>query len=348
MECGIVGLPGSGKTSLFQALTAHAVAVEIGTLKPNIGQADIPDPRLIEITEFIPTKKIVPARLELVDIPGISTGGGASHAAVLAHIRTVAALCHVVNCFDGSADPVSGYADLRLELIFSDFEVIENSLEKAEKSARSGDEESQRRQDALAKAQALVEDEKPVSAGDWSDAEERLMRGYGLLSAKPILVVANVAEDDLEGTSGPVQALKVAVAADGGTMVVLCAALEGEIAELPGDERAEMLASMGLAEAAVGPLARAINERLGLATFYTVGEKEVRSWIIRQGATAPEAGGSVHSDIERGFIRAECYHVDELRELESEKAIKEAGKLRSEGKQYVMQDGDVVHFLFNV
>ena len=152
------------------------------------------------------------------------------------------------------------------------------------------------------------------------------MRGYGLLSAKPMLVVANVAEDDLEGSSGPFQALKAAVAADGGTMVVLCAALEGEIAELPEDERAEMLASMGLAEAAVGPLARALNELLGLSTFYTASEKEVRSWIIRQGATAPEAGGSVHSDIERGFIRAECYHVDELCELGSEKAIKEAGQ----------------------
>ena len=163
-----------------------------------------------------------------------------------------------------------------------------------------------------------------------------------------MLVVANVAEDDLEGTSGPVQALKAAVTADGGTMVVLCAALEGEIAELPEAERVEILESMGLTEAAVGPLARAISERLGLATFYTAGEKEVRSWIIRQGATAPEAGGSVHSDIERGVIRAECYHVDELRELGSEKAIKEAGKLRSEGKQYVMKDGDVVHFLFNV
>ena len=300
MECGIVGLPGSGKTSLFQALTAHAVAVEVGTLNPNIGQADIPDPRLIEIAEFVPTKKIVPARLELVDIPGISTGVGASHATVLAHIRTVAALCHVVNCLDGSADPVSAYADLRLELILSDLDVIEISLEKARKSAQSGDEESQRRRDALAKAQALVEDEKPVAAGDWSDAEERLMRGYGLLSAKPMLVVANVAEDDLEGSGGPVQALKAAIAADGGTMVVLCAALECEIAELPEDERAEMLASMGLAEAAVGPLARALNELLGLATFYTASEKEVRSWIIRQGATAPEAGGSVHSDIERG------------------------------------------------
>ncbi len=348
MECGIVGLPGSGKTSLFQVLTAHAVAVEIGTLNPNIGQADIPDPRLHEIAEFIPTKKIVPARLELVDIPGISVGGGTSHVAVLAHIRTVAALCHVINCFDAGADPVSAYRDLKLELILSDMEVIENSLERAQKSAQSGDEEAQRRRDALQKALALVEEERPVAAAEWSAAEELAMRGYGLLSAKPMLVVANVAEDDLDGASDGVQALKAAVAEDGGTMVVLCASLESEIAELPEDERAEMLGSMGLREPAVGPLARALNELLGLATFYTAGEKEVRSWIIRQGAMAPEAGGSVHSDIERGFIRAECYHVDELRDLGSEKAVKEAGKLRSEGKQYVLKDGDVVHFLFNV
>lgn len=348
MECGIVGLPGSGKTCLFQALTAHAVAVQVGTLNPNIGQADIPDPHLSEIAEFVPTQKIVPARISLVDIPGIASGSGSSRTAILAHIRTVDALCHVVNCFEDGADPAGAYADLKLELILSDLEVIENSLEKAEKSARGGDEEARKRRDALTKAKELVEDEKPVAAGSWSADEELLMRGYGLLSAKPMLVVANVAEDDLEGASAGVQTLKAAVSEDEGAVVVLCASLESEIAELPEEERAEMLSSMGLSEPAVGPLARALNELLGLTTFYTAGEKEVRSWIIRQGAAAPEAGGAVHSDIERGFIRAECYSLDDLRELGSEKAVKEAGKLRSEGKQYVMQDGDVVHFLFNV
>tara|TARA_Y100001960_G_C14770113_1_gene879408 strand:- start:393 stop:1439 length:1047 start_codon:yes stop_codon:yes gene_type:complete len=348
MECGIVGLPGSGKTSLFQALTAHAVSVEVGTLKPNIGQADIPDPRLYEIARYVPTKKVVPARLELVDIPGISVGGGASYAAVLSHIRMVAALCHVINCFDKDVDPVLAYGDLKLELILSDIEVIENSLERAKKSAQSGDEEAKRRLEALQKALALVEAERPVSAADWSVSEELVLRGYGLLSAKPMLVVANVAEDDLDGACNEVHALKDIVAKDSGTMVEICASLESEISELPEEGRIEMLNSMGLQEPAVGPLARALNELLGLTTFYTAGEKEVRSWVIRQSATAPEAGGSVHSDIERGFIRAECYHVDELLDLGSEKAVKEAGKLRSEGKQYVMKDGDVVHFLFNV
>ena len=348
MECGIVGLPGSGKTCLFQALTAHTVAVETGTLNPNIGQADIPDPRLHEIARFVPTRRIVPARLELVDMPGIPAGVGAGHVAILAHVRAVAALCHVIDCFDEKADPVSAYSNLKLELVLSDLGVIESSLERARKAARGGDEEAGRRRDTLEKALALVEGEQPVSAGDWSAAEERAMRGYGLLSAKPGLVVANVAENDLRGDGAPVRALREAVAEDGGIMVVLCAALESEIAELPEHERAEMLASMGLKEPAVGPLARALNESLGLTTFYTASDKEVRSWIIRRGATAPEAGGAVHSDIERGFIRAQCYHVDELREFGSEKAIKEAGRLRSEGRRYVMRDGDVARFLFNV
>ena len=347
MECGIIGLPGSGKTRLFQALTAHAVAVRAGTLDPNVGQADIPDPRLREIARFVPTRKIVPARLELVDVPGVPAGGGA-HAAVLAHIRAVAALCHVVDCFGEAADPVSARSTIELELVLADLDVIGNSLPRARKAAAGGDEEAARRRDALEKALALVEAGRPVSAGDWSAAEELALRGFGLLSAKPVLTVANVAEDDLRGDGAPARALRDAVAADGGAVVVLCAALEGEIAELPEDERFGMLESMGLEEPAVGPLARALNESLGLATFYTAGDKEVRAWIIRRGATAPEAGGAVHSDIERGFIRAECYHVDELRGFGSEKAIREAGRLRSEGRRYVMRDGDVARFLFNV
>ena len=347
MECGIVGLPGSGKTCLFQALTAHAAVVKAGALDPNVGQADIPDPRLREIARFVPTRKIVPARLELVDIPGIPAGGGA-HAAVLAHIRTVAALCHVVDCFGETADPASARSTLELELVLADLDVVENSLRRARKAARGGDEEAARRRDALEKALALVEAGRPVSAGGWSAAEELALRGFGLLSAKPVLTVANVAEGDLRGDGASARALREAVAGDGGAAVVLCAALEREIAELPEDERSEMLASMGLEEPAVGPLARALNESLGLATFYTAGDKEVRAWIVRRGATAPEAGGAVHSDIERGFIRAECYHVDELKEFGSEKAIREAGRLRSEGRRYVMRDGDVVRFLFNV
>lgn len=348
MECGIVGFPGVGKTTLFQALTAHAVPIQPGTLNPNLGQAEIPDPRLDEIARYITTREIVAARIHLVDIPGIPRGAGSDYAAVLAHIRNVDALCHVVGCFDDATDPVLAFADLRLELILADLALVEGVLEKARKAAGGGDKEAALRRDALAKAQALLEAETPVRDGEWSEVELAALRGYGLLSGKPELVVANVDEGDVEGASDGVKALKQAVAEAGGVAIALSAKLESEIAELPVEERAEMLESMGLAEPAIGPLARAINELLGLTTFYTAGEKAVRSWIIRQGASAPEAAGAIHSDIEHGFIRAECYHVGDLSALESEKAIKEAGKMRSEGKQYVMQDGDVVHFLFNV
>ena len=348
MECGIVGFPGVGKTTLFQALTAHSVKIQPGTLNANLGQADIPDGRLQEIARHITTREIISARIHLVDIPGIPRGGGSGFAAVLANIRNVDALCHVVDCFSDNADPVAALADLQLELILADLVLTESALEKARKAAGSGDKEAAVRRDALEKTQVLLESERPVRSSEWSDEEEEALRGYGLLSAKPELVVANVGESDLDGAAGGFADLRSAALEFGGVLVGLSAKLESEIAELPAEERDEMLQSMGLDEPAIGPLARAINELLGLATFYTAGEKAVRSWIIRQGASAPEAAGAIHSDIEHGFIRAECYHVDDLSQLSSEKAIKEAGKLRSEGKQYILQDGDVVHFLFNV
>ena len=348
MECGIVGFPGVGKTTLFQALTAHAVAVQPGTLNANLGQAEIPDPRLPEIARYVTTREIVAARIHLVDLPGIPCGGGSDYAAVLAHIRNVDALCHIVGCFEDMGDPVAAFADLRLELILADLALVEGAFEKARKAATGGDKEAAARRDALAKAQTLLEAETPVRDGVWREDEQAALRGYGLLSGKPELVVANIGEDDLEGSGAGVERLRVAVAEAGGVTVALSAKLESEIAELPLEERDEMLQSMGLSEPAIGPLARAINKLLGLTTFYTAGEKAVRSWIIREGASAPEAAGVIHTDIEHGFIRAECYHVDELTQLGSEKAIKEAGRLRSEGKQYVLQDGDVVHFLFNV
>ena len=348
MECGIVGFPGVGKTALFQALTAHSVKIQPGTLNANLGQADIPDPRLQEIAQHIATREIIPARIHLVDIPDIPRGGGAGYAAVLANIRNVDALCHVVDCFADDADPVAALAELDLELNLADLVLVESALEKARKAAASGDKDAGARRDALEKTQGLLESERPLRLAEWRAEEIAALRGYGLLSSKPQLVVANVGEDDLAGSGTGVADLRAAVDEVSGVLVALSANLESEIAELPADERDEMLQSMGLNEPAIGPLARAINELLGLATFYTAGEKAVRAWTIRQGAAAPEAAGVIHTDIEHGFIRAECYHVDELSQLGSEKAIKEAGKLRSEGKQYVLQDGDVVHFLFNV
>jgi ribosome-binding ATPase len=356
MECGIVGLPGLGKTTLFNALTgSHASAAGGGGLKPNVGVAKIPDPRLPLISSFIPTKKIVNATIQFVDIPGVapgSSGGAAKLNQFFAHVRQVDALCHVVRCFDdgsGKIDPMSDIEKMDTELIIADLQVAESALDKASRAARAADADAKARVGMLEKAMATLNEGKPIrTITNWSEADAALLKSYGMITSKPVLYVANVGEEDLNGTSSHAQAVKKHAQQTGGQYVAVCAKLEAELAELDEGDRDEMLKSMGLSEPAIGPLARAVNALLGLSSFYTAGEKEVRAWQIRQGATAPEAAGSIHSDIERGFIRAECFHVDDLVKFTSEKGIREAGKLRSEGKNYKMQDGDVVHFLFNV
>ena len=234
------------------------------------------------------------------------------------------------------------------ELIVSDMVVVEGAIDKAERTAKHGDKDAQRRLDVLTRVNELLENEKPARNGEWDDNDKAILRNYGIMTAKPVLYVANVSEDDVNSESNGVKTVASHAATSGGESVAVCATLESEIAELDADDQTDMLESMELSEPAVGPLARALNTLLGLSTFYTAGEKEVRAWSIPEGAPAPQAAGTIHSDIERGFIRAECYHVDDLFNLASEKAIKEAGKLRSEGKGYSMQDGDVVNFLFNV
>lgn len=363
MECGIVGLPGSGKTTLFNALTgSQASGFASGGgggagLKPNVGVAKIPDPRLEVIASYIPTKKIVHATIQFVDIPGVApgaaSGGAAKLNAFLAHVRQVDAVLHVVRCFDDGSgsqniNPVRDIDTMDTELALADLQVAESALDKAARTARSGDADAKARVAVLEKVQAMLGEGQPIRSTTWTDAERAILRSYGMITAKPVLYVANVAEDDLAGESTHAQAVFRHAQSAGGEAVAVCAKLEAELAELEEADREEMLKSMGLTEPAIGPLARAANTLLGLASFYTAGEKEVRAWPIRIGATAPEAAGSIHSDIERGFIRAECYHVDDLVKYKTEKAIREAGKLRSEGKAYRMQDGDVVHFLFNV
>ncbi|HCA38446.1 MAG TPA: redox-regulated ATPase YchF [Phycisphaerales bacterium] len=344
MECGLIGLQGVGKTTLFQALTAHAVPVQVGSMKPNIGIAAMPDPRLERIAEFIPPEKVIPATVQVVDIPGVPSGGGASSLnQVLSHIRNVDAIVHVVNCW-GEQDAASDIASMEAELILADLVVAEGAVDKAARATRSGDADAKKRLSVLERVQELLSDERPVRSGDWDEGERAILKSYGFMSAKPVLLVANVGEDDVEGQS---EAAKAVQAADVNTVTV-CATIESEISEMESADRADMLASMGIERPAIGVLAAAMNEVLGLSTFYTAGEKEVRAWSIPREVSAPDAAGTIHSDIQRGFIRAECYHCDDLFELKSEKAIKEAGKLRSEGKGYAMQDGDVVHFLFNV
>ena len=356
MEIGIVGLPASGKTTLFNALTgSHASAFAGGSgagLKPNVGVAKIPDPRLPLIATFIPTKKIVNATIQFVDIPGVAPGGGAAKLnAFLVHVRQVDAIVQVVRCFDdgsGKINPASDIDSMETDLVIADMSVVEGALDKAQRTARTGDADAKARVAVLEKCNALLNEGKAIRSAAWNDAEAAVLRTYGLVTSKPVLYVGNVAEDDLQGASAHAKAVLDHAKKTGQQSVVVCAKLEAELAEIDEAERDDMLKSMGLEEPANGPLARAANRLLGLTTFYTAGEKEVRAWPVRIGAPAPEAAGSIHTDIERGFIRAECYSVDDLVQYKNEKSIREAGKLRSEGKNYAIKDGDVVHFLFNV
>jgi len=348
MECGLIGLQGVGKTTLFTALTSHSVAVHVGSMKPNMGIAVIPDPKLTKINTFISAKKVISATLQIVDLPGVPTGGSNLNA-ILAHIRNVDALCQVVKCYDhGNSDPQGDISSMDGELVVADMVVVEGAIEKAQRTAKHGDIDAQNRVDVLSRVNMLLEEEKPARDGSWDENDQAILRSYGIMTAKPMLYVANVPEDDVKGGSDAAKYVAEYAQENGGGSVAVCATLESEIAELDADDQSEMLLSMGLPEPAVGPLARALNSLLGLSTFYTAGEKEVRAWSIPKDVSAPQAAGVIHSDIERGFIRAECYHVDDLFALKTEKAIKEAGKLRSEGKNYTMQDGDVVNFLFNV
>ena len=348
MECGLIGLQGVGKTTLFQALTAHAVPIQIGSMKPNVGIAPLPDPRLERIAELIPPEKIIPATVQVVDIPGVPNGGGASALnQVLVHIRNVDAIVQIIQCWGGE-EAAGSIASMNAELILADLVVAEGAVDKAARAARSGDADAKKRLSVLEAVQNMLGEERSIREHEWSDGERGILKSYGFMSAKPILYVANVGEDDLLGTASEAMVVQSEAEKAGTTSVAVCAMIESEIAEMEEVDRGDMLASMGIERPAIGVLAAAMNQVLGLSTFYTAGDKEVRAWSIPEGASAPTAAGAIHSDIERGFIRAECYHCDDLFELKSEKSIKEAGRLRSEGKGYSMQDGDVVHFLFNV
>ena len=350
MECGIIGLPGSGKTCLFTSLTGSPAVHSGGAGRPNIAVAAIPDPRLAIIAGFIEPRTITPASITFVDVPGIDPGRGAARSGpLLAHVRQVDAICEVVRCYDGT-DAKRDVIRLEEELVLADMAVVEPALDKARRAARSGgDAETKARVAALDKALMVLGEARPVrTVTDFTAVEEAIVRGLGLITAKQMLYVANVGEGDLSGKSAPARAVRDYAAANGGEAVVLCALLESELAELDEADRDEMLEGLGLAEPAIGPLARAVCRLLGLRTFYTAGDKEVRAWTVSETATAPEAAGVIHTDMQRGFIRAECYHIDDLVELHDEKSIKAAGRLRTEGKAYHVCDGDIIHMLFNV
>lgn len=363
-QCGIVGLPNVGKSTLFNALTKTAAAEAANypfcTIEPNVGRVSVPDERLSKLSEIASSEKTLPTFIEFVDIAGLVEGASKGEGLgnqFLAHIREVDAIIYVLRCFDdenithvvGSIDPLRDVEIVEMELIIADLESVTKRLVGVEKKAKSGDKEAKKLAPLLQKIQALLESEKPARDGDYTEDERVMLKQLQLLTTKPVMYVANVPEENAKDGNAYSSHVENYAQTQGHHSVIISAQIEAEISQLDSDEeKAAFLEEMGLSETGLSRVIKAGYQLLDLNTFYTAGPKEARAWTVKKGALAPEAAGVIHTDFQKGFIRAETIGYSDYLACSGEVGAKEAGKMRLEGKDYVVQDGDVMHFRFNV